>query len=110
MTWRVKSRTTELLTLSRKSGCVSSSSVGTSSSSEPASPKYSDRKSFSAVLFSIGLERLANAASTSSSGRVVGLPSISYDLIRVLQVTYKSTNVFESSNGLASSISRSRSP
>lgn len=63
----------ELLTLSRKSGCVSSSSVGTASSSLPASPKYVVRKSFRAVLFWIGFSSWLKASMTSLRGLIVGL-------------------------------------
>lgn len=74
---------TELLTFSKKSGWVSSWSVGTGSNSEPASPKYVVKKLFSSVLFWIGLVRLLNAARTSSSGRVVGLAMFNINDVNV---------------------------
>lgn len=73
MTCDTKSATVLLFTLSRKSGWVSRSAVGTASSSEPACPKYVVRKVLRAVLLVMGRERLAKAARTWSRGRMVGL-------------------------------------
>ena len=73
MTWETKDWIVELLTLSRKSGCVARSSGFRGSISVPACPKLVVRKVFSSVLFVIGRVRFAKAARTSFKGLIVGL-------------------------------------
>lgn len=53
----MKSRTSELLTCSKNVGFVVKFPEETGASSLPASPKYSDRKSFNSVLLLRGFVR-----------------------------------------------------